>query len=246
MTQVSCGASHTLVLTRDREAWFDGCYRGNSGKLPFPDDFWLCPTSVSHGSCRLLYRDVLQIASGQNHSLLLTKQNVMECGALFDDNVEKQERKLPEETKWIAAGGYSSALLAHSGELYTWGLNNYGQCGIPWSTLSQYVTDPQRLYLPTRADISTICFSPWHALLLTSDGLVYVAGKGHNGCLGLGREKLVCDEGMVLLAALRDKCQDITAGEEHSLALTRDGDVFGWGGNRFRTIVGNHQRRFLV
>ena len=65
-------------------------------------------------------------------------------------------------------------------------------------------------------------------LFLTKDGFVYSYGEGSHGALGHGNYQPL--ETPQIIQALSDKfVAKVACGQAHSLALTKDGDVFAWG-----------------
>jgi len=100
----------------------------------------------------------------------------------------------------IAAGGGFSCVLTHSGLIYTWGLNNVGQCG--HTPGSERIQTPTRLDHPiaTTYDIrySHISCSEAHASAVDTDGAVWEWGRVVRGSNDIGGEfgfgNLVNDE----------------------------------------------------
>lgn len=71
-------------------------------------------------------------------------------------------------------------------------------------------------------------------MALTSDGRVYTWGWGIHGQLGHG----TCDnEYYPKLLQFEDACMQITAGHAHSLILTCDGKLYGFGSNAFGQLA---------
>jgi alpha-tubulin suppressor-like RCC1 family protein len=69
-----------------------------------------------------------------------------------------------------------------------------------------------------------------HSLLLTSEGIIYSLGSNVCGKLGVGRafEDLQSASTPIKIDLLANVAMIVT-GEDHSLALTRDFKVYGWG-----------------
>jgi len=89
--------------------------------------------------------------------------------------------------------------------------------------------------LPTNASADTskpspivdISFGHHHAIILTKDGLIYTMGIGKYDELGLG-EDIKKTEIPLQVPGISNVIQVVT-GKYHSMALTRDGEVFTWG-----------------
>ena len=68
-----------------------------------------------------------------------------------------------------------------------------------------------------------------HSLALAADGAVWSWGSGDEGKLGHGdTHDQLLPKKVEALAGLR--VVDVSAGNDHSLAITADGAVFTWGG----------------
>ncbi len=76
----------------------------------------------------------------------------------------------------------------------------------------------------------------YHTVALTDSGEVYVWGWGGSlfspNALGLGR-KGQCNTPTLVTALQSTPIQQIAAGKEHCLALTRTGELYAWGKGEF-------------
>lgn len=140
----------------------------------------------------------------------------------------------------VAAGTNHTIALAADGTLYAWGSNEIGQLGDgnPGTTGS-YVR------LPVKVDMSgelagkrivQIAAGEYHSLALADNGRVYAWGWNAGGRLGLGWEdefaSVPVPTAVIHTGALNGAfVTSIAAGDAHSVALTRDGNVFTWGEN---------------
>ena len=77
-----------------------------------------------------------------------------------------------------------------------------------------------------------------HKLVLTADGLIYGWGRNANGELGDGTTTLRLNPVPVIQTGVLagKKVVAVAAGSAHSLALTADGQVFGWGYNTYGNL----------
>lgn len=66
-------------------------------------------------------------------------------------------------------------------------------------------------------------------MAIDGEGILYVWGMGSQGCLGTGRIDDIETPFPLILDA--PNIVEIAAGAFHSLALSEDGRVFGWGVN---------------
>jgi alpha-tubulin suppressor-like RCC1 family protein len=151
----------------------------------------------------------------------------------------------------VYAGELHSAAIDRRGDVYTWGLNNVGATGLGASAQDPTVANPGCSALPTGTLYDNkpdhhICtasrvqgltrvvkLAPGNGftIALTAEGRVWSWGNNASGQLGLGNTTRVYAPVQVSALAA-EFIVDIAAGNSHVLALTRDGRVLAWGGNR--------------
>lgn len=130
--------------------------------------------------------------------------------------------------------------LASDGEVYTWGNNTYGQLGDISNSRKSW---PVRLrgfkgggYM---SNITGIASGGYHGMVLRSDGAVF--GWGHNGYGQLGNGNTTSLNYPDKVKASNDAASSdgtyltaislLSAGLYHSVALTAQSKVLGWGIN---------------
>ena len=151
---------------------------------------------------------------------------------------------------WATAG--LTALLDNNGDLYTFGLNNFGQCGV--GKFSNNTWTPQRVVgltsdsgseghprLEQDSPITDVALGLQHALALNADGNLFAWGKGERGQLGL-----VDDSIAHAMRVTRFRCgpnergqhwevdpvvTSIGAGMNHSVILTQSNNLYVCGKN---------------
>ncbi|EZA58123.1 RCC1 and BTB domain-containing protein [Ooceraea biroi] len=123
--------------------------------------------------------------------------------------------------------GDKALIVTKDKTIYAMGDNTDDCLGI--DSLSN-VLQPKKLEFLGKMDIKTFAYGRGpHVLVLTEDGKVYSWSYNRNGELGLGNygdpslPKMIYD--------LDNKIVDIGCGSFHSLALTKDGEVYAWGSN---------------
>ncbi|KAJ1527956.1 hypothetical protein ONE63_007889 [Megalurothrips usitatus] len=127
----------------------------------------------------------------------------------------------------IACGSAHSAAITSGGELYTWGLGQYGRLG-HGDNATQLKPKVVKALLG-RHVVQVACGSrDAQTLALTSDGMVFSWGDGDFGKLGRGgSEGCSVPQNVERLNNLA-VCQ-IECGAQFSLALTKQGQVWTWG-----------------
>ena len=138
-----------------------------------------------------------------------------------------------------AAGGAHSAAVSPAGEVFVCGLNDRGQLGLGQAAVGGSVAAPTRVAFDSVTDgcdgglggpVAAVACGHFHTLAVTRDGAVYAWGANDRGQLGLGREAGALVPAPTLVAALAGHAiVGVSAGAEHSLAVSATGEVFSWG-----------------
>eukprot|EP00457_Paulinella_chromatophora_P000312 gb/GEZN01000312.1/.p1 GENE.gb/GEZN01000312.1/~~gb/GEZN01000312.1/.p1 ORF type:complete len:1435 (-),score=155.12 gb/GEZN01000312.1/:665-4969(-) len=169
---------------------------------------------------------------------------------------------LPRPARAIIAGDYHSLVLAGglatTPELYGFGLCTDGQLGTGYSydrppppeqglgtvwkldekQKSLKALVPMRVKDAERLGLAKGSAGMKHSLLLSRNGIVYVAGSNHRGQLGIPQEHAAFQMELATLSELpknllpaRACVSEVAAGSRHSLLLLQDGFVYGTGDN---------------
>ena len=178
--------------------------------------------------------DVLQLAGGLNHTLLLKENgdlwvwgdNSQGQLGFADEKFYLQPQKLLENVREIAAGDNFSMAIAQDRSLWVWGENSAGQLGLGDKVNR---TKPERLL----SGVQAVQGGNAHMLVVTDDNTLWVAGANTFGQLGLGENTQEATK-LTRLSSISGTIA-IAAGMNHSLAITLTGQAWGWGENQ------NHQ-----
>ncbi len=137
----------------------------------------------------------------------------------------------------IAAGASHSTAVESDGTVWTWGDNLYGQLGNDSYLDNSF---PDRTAAGTGlAGITSPTAGLWNTLALSSKGTIYSWGDNTKGQLGTGDYTSRNTPGYVWLGILPFfGVKSVAATGEFSLALKREGTVWGWGDN-FRGQLGD-------
>jgi alpha-tubulin suppressor-like RCC1 family protein len=237
--KVAAGAQHSLCLTVRGDVYAWG--QGKDGQLGL---------GKNASESRPMLIQVLQgkivtdIAAGENHSGAVLRDGVVftwgsgDMGKLGHGRVTRPQilprtvrGALKKETCISLSLGMShSAAVTKNGQVYIWGGGWFGRLGLGNS---------DNIYTPCKIEsldymfIVQIACGGYHTMALTSEGEVYIWGRGDER-LGLGETPDVLDP--TLVTALRQKQANIvsiTAGEEHSCAVADTGMVYAWGKGRY-------------
>lgn len=121
-----------------------------------------------------------------------------------------------------AIGGWHSVCVDNTGQVYSWGGNEYGQCGVEASERDIVVPRP----VLQGIKVKEVSAGGMHSIALTTDGEVLMWGERW------GDFSLVVQRCPRKLPGVH-KIARIAAGAFHNLALTETGQVLSWGTNDF-------------
>jgi alpha-tubulin suppressor-like RCC1 family protein len=131
----------------------------------------------------------------------------------------------------IAGGGVHSLALEDNGIVWSWGGNSHGQLGVGDEPL--HYESP--VLVKNLFDVKAIAAGENHSLALRNDGTVWAWGSTAHGQLGVGtsvgnkfypvqvKGPQGSDEPFLTDVVA------VAAGENHSLAVKKDGTVYAWG-----------------
>jgi alpha-tubulin suppressor-like RCC1 family protein len=141
---------------------------------------------------------------------------------------------LSGEVSRVSARDHCLAVVG--GSVWAWGFNNKGQLG-------DGTTENRNLPVRVQGfagegfltDIMAVAAGDGHSIAVRRDGLVWAWGANDQGQLGIGSNRdqrfPMLVRGTDNLGPLLQGIVEVTAGYDHSVALTSDGRVVSWGGN---------------
>ena len=236
---IAGGLNHTVILRNDTTVWA----WGNNAYGQLGNDTFI--GKITFVKARDLM-DVIAIAGGYEHTIALKIDGSVWAwgsnanGQLGDGTTT--DRKIPVQISGLAdviasaAGRSHSIVLKSDGTVWAWGSNAKGQLGDRGTTDRNTPVQVSGL-----ADVIDIAVGASHSIALKSDGGVWIWGWNESGQLGDGtttdRSSPVQVRGPGGEGFLTDVIA-IAGGEEHNLALKRDGRVWAWG-NNFHGQLGN-------
>ncbi|KAK0426113.1 hypothetical protein QR680_009539 [Steinernema hermaphroditum] len=261
IVMLAAGASFTAALTENGTVYAWGNLRDASGNIDshtILQDMQKEPTLINN------YKSthVVKIAAGENHLLMLSNNGeVLSFGDgtqgqlgrtmrtshirsnyMVDSsgnarrlviNLREKARKENKAVD-IMAGGYWSMVKVEDGRWFAFGLNNYGQLGVP---LPKEAEEPS-----TAGDKMQADETDYHVYLPTLapeyDGTVHAMGKNTDNALGLdtwtGNDdndhwRYTSLQKVPVPLAEGDQIVGVTATIGCSIAWTQNGDAYAWG-----------------
>ncbi|XP_058465564.1 probable E3 ubiquitin-protein ligase HERC2 [Malaya genurostris] len=246
---IAGGSKSLFIVSQDGKLY--ACGEGTNGRLGLGHNNNV-PTPRPVPILNQYVVKKVTVHSGGKHAMALTLDGkVFSWGEGEDGKLGHGNRMTLEKPKLIeslrtkrirdiACGSSHSAAITSSGELYTWGLGEYGRLG--HGDNCTQLKPKQVTALQGHRVVQVACGSrDAQTLCLTEEGLVFSWGDGDFGKLGRGGSE-GCSiphqvERLNGVGVLQIEC-----GAQFSLALTKSGEVWTWGkGDYYRLGHGTDQ-----
>ena len=129
----------------------------------------------------------------------------------------------------VACGSHHSVCLTKDGDIYAWGQNNCGQIGTGTTTNQ---STPRKVSSPFAGKkVTSISCGQTSTMVALESGEVYGWGYNGNGQLGLGNNINQLSPSRV--ASVQGCVVKVVCGYAHTLALSDEGELYGWGANSY-------------
>ncbi|KAJ8686528.1 hypothetical protein QAD02_022322 [Eretmocerus hayati] len=179
-----------------------------------------------------------KIVGGAGHTLILDSSgHLFECGR----HQQLNSPNLPASSRFrrfrsglegvrlvdIACGWDSSILLSETGQVFGLGSNTHGQLGSLRS-----VTKESAALIEGLPPICKLAMGLRHSAVITRDSKLFVSGDGTKGQLGVKIEAGVRSLHDFVLVPDLDDVSEVSCGQHHTVAITKNNRVFAWGDNK--------------
>lgn len=241
VTAISAGCQYSLALTSKGQvlAWGRNA-EGGLGDGGTADSDVPVPVALPAGVT------VTKISAGSDHGLALTSAGGLLAwgfnnhGQLGNGTTTISDVPVPvaipagDTVRAVGGGAFHSLALTTSGQVLAWGDNADGELGDGSTTDSPI---PVVVRVPAGLSVTAVSAGAAHSLALTSAGQALAWGLNNDGQLGNGT---IIDTASPVSVALPAGATvaSISAGADHSLALTTDGRALAWGDNEAGQLGG--------
>ncbi|KAJ9142358.1 Protein pim1 [Pleurostoma richardsiae] len=254
--QVVASDSASFALTEDGRVYGWGTFRASDGVLGFSPEVsvQMIPTLLPEP------KKVVQLACGSNHVMALDnkgkvltwgcpEQNQLGRRCVLRDIKESALRpggvglKRGVHVQKLACGSYHSFALDKKGQVYAWGLNNFGELAIEEGAGEDDACVLEATYIKALSGhkIIDIVGGEHHSLACTDDGKVITWGRVDGGQCGVPKSYLNHDNAIydargfprilmkpTVLEGVSNAIS-VAAGTDNSFALTSAGQAYSWG-----------------
>uniref|UniRef100_A0A674PEI2 HECT and RLD domain containing E3 ubiquitin protein ligase 3 n=1 Tax=Takifugu rubripes TaxID=31033 RepID=A0A674PEI2_TAKRU len=185
-------------------------------------------------------RGLKEIVCGGQHSVfLLHDGSVYTCGSNSCGQLGHNKPGITPEfvgaldtqkITLVSCGQAHSLAVNEQGQVFAWGAGEEGQLGL--GTTETAVRIPRLIKRLCDHRIAQVMCGNQHCIALSKDGQLFTWGQNTSGQLGLGKGEpsKLFPQPLKSLAGI--PLAKITAGGDHSFALSLSGAVFGWGKNK--------------
>lgn len=244
--QLSAGMSHGALLTCNGTMYIWGAHKGTGvSQDTETTETYYEPTLLSHFSTK-----IKRIACGSNHTIVVTVAGMVFSWGCNDSGQlglgDLRPRVFPEHVSTLeyainVFAGYNNTCCITTtkhdnfvndevGSAWVFGSASGGKLGLGETCTVSSVMTPRKLtYI---SGVYKVVLGNTHSLLLQHDGVVYATGSGANGRLGTGDTGVIHSFKRINTEL---KFIDIAVGSSHSLAISMEHDLYGWGKGKYIT-----------
>ncbi|XP_014678095.1 PREDICTED: E3 ubiquitin-protein ligase HERC2-like [Priapulus caudatus] len=240
--QIVGGSKSLFIVTQEGKVY--ACGEGTNGRLGLGHCSNVSSPKLINTFSQYVVKKVA-VHSGGRHTMALTVDGkVFSWGEGDDGKLGHSSRMICDRPRLIevlkskrvrdvACGSSHSAAIISNGDLYTWGLGEYGRLG-HGDNMTQ-LRPKQVKALAGQRVVQVACGSrDAQTIALTDEGIIYSWGDGDFGKLGRGGSE-GCNVPQAVERLTGLGVVQIECGAQFSLALTKAGQVWTWGkGDYFR------------
>lgn len=235
VTLVACGRNHTLVYTQDNKLFGFG---SNS-------DYQLAEQSLTSSESPIqidtkALGKIEQIGAGADFSAVLTEKGTvyvwgsnaegqLGLGKVINEATEPTLLQMPAVIKSMGCGYYHTALVSKSGELYTFGEDEFGKLG-DRGTGDHCLPCSVKFSVPVI--VEKVACGGSHTAFVSGDKLAYTFGGGFHGQLGHGEDMLETVTPKLVEYFRGQKVSQIHCGENFSSVVLENGSLYTFGDGR--------------
>ncbi|RIA80426.1 regulator of chromosome condensation 1/beta-lactamase-inhibitor protein II, partial [Glomus cerebriforme] len=255
IVKVVCGGNTTFAISDQGHLYATGTFKGEDGIIGFSHDSRIEQPIFTRYK-PLEYLTIVDIAAGEDHALALTKDG--DVYAWGNDEAHRLGRKFSgrrllepvnlglKHIVRLYAGSYHNFAIDNNGQVWTFGANNMGQCGL--DGLKQAIIPPEKhlFFNKVGQRVKEFAAGQHHTIARMQNGIVYGFGRCDYGQLGLGekaaailrpnetRARMVTPTIIPNLTAIKL----IETGDNFSMAVDDANNIYSWGFGAYH-VLGN-------
>jgi len=227
---VSAGTQHSLGIQSDGTLWAWGANSFGRTGLGLTAGATTTPTQVGSAT------NWQSVSAGGSHSLAITTNGQLwawgantagQTGLGTNSGNQIIPAQVGSATNWqsVATGWQFSVGTRTDGTLWAWGNNFNGRTGLNVDTGLQ-LTPAQ---VGSATNWQSVSAGDAHSLAITSNGQLWAWGNNDSGRTGFGIS--TGNQIIPVQVGSATNWQSASAGNNHSLAITTNGQLWAWGNN---------------
>ncbi|KAG6138278.1 hypothetical protein E4U24_008247 [Claviceps purpurea] len=255
-TQVAAGDSCSFVLTASGHVYGWGAFRDNKGDRRFCYDKDGKVVEIQKEPILVpALEHVVQIACGANHALALDKAGQIWGWGSYEQNqlgrqpfgrfqsetlLPRQVRVCTRPIKYIASGEFHSFAVDRKDDVWSWGLNSFGEAGYAKQAGGDQAVLPHPMKIPGLCGkgVTQMAGGSHHSAAVTSEGQCFVWGRLDGGQLGIEFSKEQLEDDTLIRHDEYDKpriclrptevpgvglVETVACGTDHTIFITKEG-----------------------
>jgi alpha-tubulin suppressor-like RCC1 family protein len=229
--QVSCGYTHVAAIKTDNTLWLWGSnFTGGLGVGAAFNSKSSPVQTVAGGT------NWKQVSCGRGQTAAIKTDSTLwtwgsnangQLGNNLSDNTSSPAQTVCGGTDWkqVSCGYTRTSAIKLNGELWSWGLNDYGQLGD--GTITMRSSPVQTI--AGGADWKQVSCSSFSTAAIKTDGTLWLWGRNSNGQLGINSTSSRSSPVQTIAGGTNWK--QVSAGETHTATIKTDGTLWLWGAN---------------
>nr|OQO32456.1 hypothetical protein B0A51_00244 [Rachicladosporium sp. CCFEE 5018] len=258
---VTAGDSCSFALTDDGHVYGCGTFRGNEGVFGFAQDVEIAKRPILIAGLK----NIVSIKAGANHALALDSNGAvfawgsgqqMQLGRRVVERtklggLQPREFGLPKGKKThivaIGTGGYHSFAIANNGDVYSWGLNSFGQTGHTAGAGDDeaVILKPTVIESLRGKPVVSLHGGSHHSVAATADGECLIWGRVDGRQMGMStstindlpEDTVIRDDKNepriisvpTAIPTIDGKVTVVAAMSDHNVVVTEAGRAYSWG-----------------
>ena len=231
IAKIAAGGNHSAILTIHGDIYFSGDNsHGQCGDVTstnYQRSTALSSSKWKDVACGWSFTILVEDVSGQVYVMGEGSRGELGHGDSLCRTSIAVAIKGVDQVASIACGWRHALAVKVDGSVVGWGSGSYGQLGINGLPAKNSKATLPITVLAT--DIVNVACGQMHSVFLDIHGRVFTMGLNKHGQLGMEPPTKCLKSSIPSLIELPAPVDKISCGWHHTLVLTRDGELWGWG-----------------
>jgi alpha-tubulin suppressor-like RCC1 family protein len=193
-----------------------------------------------------IMKNVVAVSAAGGTAFAITNDGILwgwggnHMGQLGDGTIKNRKKptRIMENVSSVSTSGEHTMAITNNGDLYVWGMNWAGELGDGVNGMGEGGTliagshrrNPARIM----SNVSAVSTGQNYTMAITTDGVLWGWGGGNDDTFPTSSMQRLGD-GMAVSrntpVQIMENVVSVSAGNNHTLAVTTDGQLWSWGSN---------------